>query len=158
MILALAVILALMAGSAAAQANILGPCRQGYRWLATTLGERPVAPYATCREARPLVILACGAGPPELRIAPLPGMVLPAVGQQATALLAIDGAAPLELRLGAARSNEAAKGSGLRAQRTQAAIAALSRGFAARLDARGTIVEMHLGASGDVLRLVAQRG
>lgn len=144
------------AAPAQAQENILGPCRDGYRWLATAVGGQPVAAYATCREARPLIILACGTGLPELRIAPAVGTVLPEPQDRATASLSVDGAEGLALRLSGFRPLD---GSGpvLRVQLTDAAIQAMARGFNARLDARGTIVDMHLGASGDVLNLVARR-
>lgn len=142
---------------AAAQENILGPCREGYRWLATSAGGTPVAAYATCTEARPLVILACGAGLPELRVAPAPGTLMPVPGERTTGLLSVDGATPLELRVAASAQFEAAAGPFLRVQLTSAAIESMARGFRAVLDLRGTVVPMHLGASGDVLALVARR-
>lgn len=143
--------------AAAAQENILGPCRDGYRWLATSAGGAPVAAYATCREARPLVILACGAGLPELRVAPAPGSPPPVSGGRWTGLLSVDGASPLELRVGASGQFESAAGAFLRVQLTNSAIEAMARGFRAVLDLQGTVVSMHLGASGDVLALVSRR-
>lgn len=157
---ALAAVLTLCAlapAPAAAQMNILGPCRDGYRWMATTTGGAPVAAYATCQASEPRVIVACGtSGWPELRFAAAPGTALPAPGDRLTGTLTIDGREPHELRLA-----PAASGSGgvaiIRVQLTGAAVDGMARGARAVLEAAGTRLELHLGASFDVLTLFNQR-
>lgn len=138
----------------AAQAmNILGPCRDGHRWLATTRAGAPLAAYATCTEGQPLVIVACGVSDwPELRIAAAPGTRPPAPGETAIGSLTVDARRPLDLRL-TRMSTDPAEGVVLRVQLTGEAMQAMARGFRARLDLAGTALEMHLGASHDVLTL-----
>lgn len=142
---------------AAAQMNILGPCRDGYRWMATTSGGAPVAAYSTCEGSQPRVIVACGSsGWPELRFAAAPGTVMPVPGDRLTGTLTIDAGEPHDLRLA-----PAASGSGgvaiLRLQLTGAAVDGMARGSRAVLEAAGTRLELHLGASFDVLTLFNTR-
>ncbi len=157
MIRAAALLMLLSAAPAAAQMNILGPCREGHRWMATTTSGAPIAAYATCEGSQPLVIVACGAGGwPELRFAAAPGAPIPQAGEAATALLTIDGGAPFELRL----APGATIGGGsriLRVQLTRPAVDAMSRGARAAFEMLGTRFEMHLGASFDVLTLFNQQ-
>jgi hypothetical protein len=152
LLLALLMVL-IVPGPAAAQLNILGPCRDGHRWMATTTRGAPVAAYATCEEARPLVIVACGAGGwPELRLAVAAGTPLPAPGEAAFGRLTIDGGAGFDLRL--APAAQLAGGNPiLRVQLTEAAVEAMARGARARLEAAGLTIDLHLGASHDVLML-----
>lgn len=148
-------VLALCAAAqpAVAQMNILGPCRDGYRWIATRSSGAPVAAYATCETNQPLAIVACGVGGwPELRIAAAPGSVLPAPGEAAAGLLSIEGIGSYRLRLAAAAPVSGGN-TILRVQLTAEAVEAMARGTRAVLDLAGTRVEMHLGASHDVLML-----
>jgi hypothetical protein len=150
-------LIALAPEPAAAQMNILGPCRDGHRWMATTSGGAPVADYATCEGSQPLVIVACGSsGWPELRLAAAPGTALPTQGERLAATMAIDGRTPLELRLAPAASSSGGVAI-LRVQLTGEAVDAMARGSSAVLDAAGTRLELHLGASFDVLTLFNQR-
>jgi len=71
-------LVALLPAPALAQDNIIGPCRNGYRWMATAVGGQPVAAFATCDEARPLIVVACFGGQTELRVAAAPGAASPA--------------------------------------------------------------------------------
>lgn len=157
---ALAAILTLCALApepAAAQMNILGPCRDGHRWMATTTGGAPVAAYATCESSQPLVIVACGnSGWPELRLAAAPGTLMPAPGERTTGTLTIDGREPHELRLAPAASASGGVAI-LRLQLTGAAVDGMARGSRAVLEAAGTRLELHLGASFDVLTLFNTR-
>lgn len=137
--------------------NILGPCRDGHRWIATRTSGDPVAAYATCTGNQPVAIVACGLrGWPELRIAAAPGTPVPAPGEEATGRLTIDQGPAFDLRLTPGASI-AGGNTILRVQLTQEAIDAMARGFGAVLDMNGTRMEMHLGASADVLMLFNQR-
>jgi hypothetical protein len=154
---ALAAAGALWGAPAAAQMNILGPCREGHRWMATTTSGAPIAAYATCEDARPVAIVACGiSGWPELRIAAAPGTTPPEPGEAAQGALSIDGRARFELRLGQ-MAMAAAGAPVLRVQLTGAAVDAMARGNRARLEMAGTALELHLGASHDVLMLFRQQ-
>lgn len=146
----------LLGAPAQAQENIIGPCRDGYRWMATAVGGQPVAAFATCQDARPLIVVACFGGQTELRVAAAAGTALPAPGERATGTLSVDGGAPIELRM--APGQPGPDGSAvIRILLTNGAIDAMAAGFRARLDLRGTGLDMHLGASGDVLNLMARR-
>ena len=142
---------------ALAQMNILGPCRDGHRWMATTTSGAPVAAYATCDAAQPLAIVACGtAGWPELRIAAAPGTQAPAPGEVVTGRLTIDGGEGFDLRIAPAASVSGGSRI-LRVQLNRQAVEGMARGSRAVLDVLGTRVEMHLGASHDVLMLFNQQ-
>jgi hypothetical protein len=143
--------------AAQAQMNILGPCRDGHRWLATRTSGEPVAAYATCIGNLPIAVVACGfRGWPELRIAAAPGTRIPAPGDSSIARLTIDDVHSFDLRLSPGAS-VAGGNTILRVQLTQQSIDAMARGFNAVLDMNGTRLEMHLGASNDVLMLFNQQ-
>lgn len=149
--------LALMPLPAEAQMNILGPCRDGHRWMATRTGGAPVAAYASCDGARPLAIVACGtSGWPELRIAAAPGTEAPAPGEVVTGRLTIDTGEAFDLRIAPA-APIAGSGRILRVQLSGPAVEAMARGARAVLEVPGSRIEMHLGASHDVLMLFNQQ-
>jgi hypothetical protein len=150
-------ILCATAPAAQAQMNILGPCRDGHRWLATRSSGDPVAAYATCEGNLPIAIVACGfRGWPELRIAAAPGTRVPPPGESGIARMTIDGTTSFDLRLSPGASI-AGGNTILRVQLTQQSVEAMARGFTAVLDMNGTRLEMHLGASNDVLMLFNQQ-
>lgn len=136
---------------ASAQSVILGPCREGHRWVASAEGGTPWAGYGRCETQEVMVVITCGAGWPELRIA---HVAEAAPGAPPAQTLSVDGAG-VEIRTPTTH-RDATGLAYTRVPLTEAAVRALSGGGRAVLEIGATRLEMHLGASGDALGVVSR--
>lgn len=137
--------------AAAQPVNIIGPCRDGFRWLATAVGIAPVAAFADCATNVAEVQFACGGLEPELRLY----RALPELppGMPVVLSVTVDGQVfALPARTGYV---DRAGTPFLRAPLTAPAVAALVAGNAATIALGATQIEMHLAASSEALNLLA---
>jgi len=138
--------------AAAAQVNIIGPCRDGHRWVATAIGQGPVATYSECRPVQPFVTVTCGGGGLWMRLdRPFPTL---APGYRRNEVLLVD-ETPIPVLLATGMS-EVAGFRFVEFRLDPAAIQALSAGFRARLEVGVEAAEFHLAGSSEALGILAR--
>lgn len=151
---ALLSLLAMMGtGGAAAQVNVLGPCRDGFRWTATAAGRAPVATYAECRPEQPFVTITCGGGGYWMRV-DRPFTAIEPDSRINEVLRVDDSEFPVLMQTG---RSEIPGYRFVEFRLGEDGLRALSTGFRARLDVRGEVTEMHLAGSFDALGILSRR-
>jgi len=140
------------AASAAAQVNVIGPCREGHRWVSTAARAMPVAAYAACQPDQAFVTVTCGGADLIMRVDyPFVGLEL---GMRSPQALEVDGDAfPLTVVAGATTlPGMSFVEFRLNAQLHQA----LATGNRARFLIGQSRPEMHLSGSHDALAVLAR--